>query len=303
MNKEHNFISAVVYVDNDSDETVKFFDTLNNLFKQLFLLYEIIVVNSQGSSYKGEKLKKWASDALEKPLTFVHLSSGQTHEQCMNAGLDIAIGDYVYEFDMAYMNYPYELIYQSYETSIQGNDIVTVCPKHEKPVSRLFYFLFNSHSGLNYKLRTDVFRLISRRALNRAHAMNENLIYRKAAYAACGLKSVELEFESVQEQSTKSGNPVELAVNSLILYTSFGYKFSLLFSLIMLFGTIAMGIYTVIIYAIGNPVNGWTTTMLALLAGLTGIFAILTMMLKYLDLIVKLIFEKQKYLVENIEKI
>ena len=160
----------------------------------------------------------------------------------MNAGLDITVGDYIYEFDAAIMSYPKEMIFQAYETAMQGSDIVTVCPKEEKGSSRLFYSLFNRHNGSAHNLRTDAFRLVSRRALNRVHAINENLPYRKAAYASCGLKSTELEFTSkTGKQATKADDPAELAIDSLILYTNFGYRFTLGFSLFMLLGTVAMG--------------------------------------------------------------
>ena len=131
--------------------------------------------------------------------------------------------------------------------------------------------------------------------------MNENLPYRKATYAACGLKMAELEFAG--KQAAKTSNRLDLAMDSLILYTNFGYKFSLGLALLMLFGTIAMLFYTAFIYIVGNPVNGWTTTMLALTAGLTGLFAIMTIMLKYMTWILKLIFQKQSYLIEGIEKL
>ena len=64
-----------------------------------------------------------------------------------------------------------------------------------------------------------------------------------------------------------------------------------------------MGVYALASYLIGHPISGWTTIMLALTAGLTGVFAVLTMVLKYLTLILKLIFQKQKYLVESVEKL
>ena len=303
MNKEHNFISAVVYLEDESPQTLDFLQALDASLDEHFLQYEIIAVCLKGKYGTSEALKEWGNKA-SKPLTMVNMSAGQPHEQCMNAGLDITIGDYVYEFDTAIMSYPKEIIYQAYELAMQGNDIVTVCPKKEKNSSRLFYSLFNRHSGSAYKLRTNAFTLVSRRALNRAHAMNENLPYRKATYASCGLKMAELEFTStIGKQDTKSENPMELALDSLILYTNFGYRFSLGFSLLMLFGTVAMLIYTVTTYLIGSPINGWTTTMLALTAGLTGLFAILTMVLKYLSLILKMLFQKQSYLVESIEKL
>lgn len=303
MNKEHNFISAVVYLEDESPQTLNFLRVLDASLEEHFLQYEIIAVCLMGKHGVSGALKEWA-EKVSKPLTMVKMSAGQPHEQCMNAGLDITIGDYVYEFDTAIMSYPKEIIYQAYELAMQGNDIVTVCPKKEKSSSKLFYSLFNRHSGSAYKLRTNAFTLVSRRTLNRAHAMNENLPYRKATYASCGLKMAELEFTStIGKQDTKSENPTELALDSLILYTNFGYRFSLGFSLLMLFGTVAMLIYTVAIYLIGSPINGWTTTMLALTAGLTGLFAILTMILKYLSLILKMLFQKQSYLVESIEKL
>lgn len=303
MSKEHNFISAVVYAEGRTDQTLEFLQTLESCLEEHFLQYEIIIVNALGKYDGSEKLKEWAKE-VHKPLTVINMSIGQPHEQCMNAGLDITIGDYIYEFDTVDMTYPKELIYQAYETAMEGNDIVTVCPKEEKATSRLFYSIFNRCSGSAFKLRTDAFRLVSRRALNRAHAMNENLPYRKATYAACGLKSAELNFTSKSGKPTrKSANSADFALDSLFLYTDFGYRFSLGFSILMLCGTLAAGMYTLLTYLFGHPINGWTTTMLALTAGLTGIFAILTMVLKYLSLLLKLIFQKQKYLVESIEKL
>lgn len=303
MNKEHNFVSAVVYLEDKIPQSLTFLQNLVSCLDEHFLQYEIITVNAGGDQPGTGSLREWAR-GIAKPLTMVNMSSGQPHEQCMNAGLDITIGDYIYEFDTAIMSYPMEMIYQAYELAMQGNDIVTACPKEEKSSSRLFYSLFNRHSGSAHNLRTDAFRLVSRRALNRVHAINENLPYRKVAYASCGLKSAELEFTSkTGKLATKADDPAGLAIDSLILYTDFGYRFSLGFSLLMLLGMVGMGIYTLVSYLTGHPISGWTTSMLALTAGLAGIFIILTIMLKYLSLILKLIFQKQSYLVESIEKL
>ncbi len=47
----------------------------------------------------------------------------------MNAGLDAAIGDYVYEFDSTQTPYPTELVFEAYRTALPGSDIVSVCPR------------------------------------------------------------------------------------------------------------------------------------------------------------------------------
>lgn len=298
-NKEQNFISAVVYVDRVNSQTIRFFSVLNELLGSHFKQYELIAVNSGEASHNNSELKDWAKK-INKPLTMIQMSLKQPHEQCMNAGLDIAIGDYVYEFDSTDMPYNPEIIWKAYETAMKGNDIVSVCPKQEHLSSSLFYLLFNTHSNAGYKLRTDAFRLVSRRAINRAHAISENLPYRKATYAACGLKIAELEFPG--KLPNKKNERFKLAIDSLALYTNFGYRFSLGLTLVMMGIAILELIYTLAIFFTGNPISGWTTTMFVLTIGFTGVFAVMAIVLKYLTLILTLNFRKQSYLIESIEK-
>lgn len=299
-NKEQNFVSAVVYVDKVDSNTLDFFETLNACLNQHFMQYELIAVNSAEASHENAALRDWAK-GIDKPLTMIQMSLRQPHEQCMNAGLDISIGDYVYEFDSTDMPYDAGLIWEAYQTAMKGNDIVSVCPTQEKISSRLFYRIFNAHSNAEYKLRTDSFRLVSRRAINRAHAISENLPYRKATYASCGLRMAELEFSG--KIPAKKNDRLGLAVDSLTLYTDFGYKFSIGLTLCMFALTVLEFIYTLAIWIAGNPISGWTTTMFVLTLGLAGLFAISALAMKYLTLIVKLNFRKQDYMIENVEKL
>jgi len=300
MNKEHNFISAVVCVRDDSEETLAFFKALYGCLDDHFNQFELVAVNVDSAANPADKLREWAG-ARDKPLTLLNMSLRQSHEQCMNAGLDISIGDYVYEFDSTETPYPQELIWDAYREALSGVDIVSACPKGERWSSRLFYRVFNAHSNAPYPLRTDIFRLVSRRAVNRVHSISENMPYRKAAYAACGLKMSVLEFDG--SRKTKPENRFSLAVDSLVLYTDFGYKFSVRLTFLMLFIALAELAYTVAVYLMGNPISGWTTTMFVLTLGLTGIFGLLAVIVKYLSLLLRLTFQKQGYLVESIEKL
>ena len=45
LNKEKNFISAVVYLYNNEKEVAGFLDTVNTLLKENFEKYEIVCVN------------------------------------------------------------------------------------------------------------------------------------------------------------------------------------------------------------------------------------------------------------------
>ena len=128
-NKEKNFISAVVYLHNDGAQAVRFFKALNAVLDQHFEQYELVAVDDACADDTIPTLRDWAK-ALEKPLTILHLSLHQGRETAMNAGLDAAIGDYVYEFESTQTPYPIELVFEAYRAAMAGSDIVSVCPVH-----------------------------------------------------------------------------------------------------------------------------------------------------------------------------
>ena len=302
MNKEQNFISAVVCMNEYNSETEKFFRNLFITMDEHFINYEVIVVNCSNIQEHESKLRNIKAQVnMQSPLTVINMSLKQSIEQCMNAGLDICIGDYIYEFDSPLADYNFNLVWEAYNETMKGNDIVNVCPSRENFVSKLFYRVFNTNSNALYNLRTNAFRIISRRALNRVHSFNSNVVYRKAVYASTGLKISELEFDG--EAHNQEQYRAALAVDSLVLYTNFGYSFSLKFAFIMMVITLAELFYTVAVWLIGSPVSGWTTTMFVLTLGLAGLFAVFAIVLKYLTLLVKLNVNRQAYLIESIEKV
>lgn len=187
-NKEKNFISAVVYLHNDGAQAVRFFKALNAVLDQHFEQYELVAVDDACADDTIPTLRDWAK-ALEKPLTILHLSLHQGRETAMNAGLDAAIGDYVYEFDSTQTPYPIELVFEAYRAAMAGSDIVSVCPRSTAGSSKMFYRVFNGNSHSAYKLRTDAFRLVSRRAINRVHASSETLPYRQSGLCGIRLKN------------------------------------------------------------------------------------------------------------------
>ena len=226
--KEKNFVSAVVYLHNDGARAVEFCRAAAAELEAHFAQYELVVVDDACTDDTVARLREWGREQAA-PLTILHMSIFHGLEDAMNAGLDAAIGDYVYEFDSTELCYPASLIFEAYRTALTGNDIVSVCPRSVRGGSKLFYSIFNAHSNSAYKLRTDAFRLVTRRAINRVHASSAHLPYRKAAYAASGLKMVDLEFDG--QLTVKSRGRFNLALDSLTLYTNFGFKASVTITL------------------------------------------------------------------------
>ena len=205
MLKDNNFISAVVYLHNDGARAMEFCRTVAAELDANFKQYELVVVDDACTDDTVKQLRTWGREQ-DAPLTILHMSIYHGLEDAMNAGLDAAIGDYVYEFDSTELCYAPTLIMQAYRAALDGNDIVSVCPRTVRGGSSLFYRVFNAHSRSAYRLRTDAFRLVTRRAINRVHASSTHLPYRKAAYAASGLRMVDLEFDGQLTVKQKAGS-------------------------------------------------------------------------------------------------
>lgn len=307
--KEKNFVSAVVYVHNRENTIKASLKQINDVLNEHFLKYEIICVNDASYDDSASVIKEFGEKYLDCPLSIVNMGFFQGVEMSMNAGVDLSIGDFVFEFDSDIIDFEPSLIMDIYYHSLKGYDIVSATADGKKRLSSsLFYKLFNKSAKTQYKLSTESFRILSRRAINRVHALSKTIPYRKALYANCGLKMDTVHYKPnnssrYDRSNNQSDTRLETALDSLMLFTNIGYRASMILTIIMILATVGIGIYTILVFALGHPVPGFTTTMLVLTGSFFGVFAILTIIIKYLSLLVNLIFKKQRYLVESIEKI
>ncbi len=309
MNKEKNFVSAVIYVHNAENRVADFVDTVVRVLDEHFEHAEIICVNDSSTDRSAERIRELQTGSSGISLTVVHMSYFHGVEMAMKAGTDLAIGDFVFEFDDTIPDFPPETIMEVYRKSLEGNDIVSASPDvKERLTSRLFYSAFERFSSLSYHFASERFRVLSRRVINRISSMSNMTLYRKAIYAHSGLKTENLRYRPVA--GVKEGRDREerkyrsrLATDSLILFTQVGYRFSMGMTFLMMLISMVMLAYTLITYFTSQPVEGWTTTVLFLSLSFLGLFGILTIMVKYLQLIVDMVFRRKHYSFESIEKI
>lgn len=306
LNKEKNFVSAVVYLYNDRDRVADFLRRLNGRLSENFFKYEIVCVNDCSTDGTAARVEKFCEENSVKSLTLIDTSFFQGVENRMTAGVDISIGDFVFEFDSCFADYDMSMIMDVYRKSLEGNDIVFAVPKGvSKTSSKLFYTLFNRFSNMRYKIKTQRFSLISRRGINRVKSMGARTVYRKAVYASCGLPVADFDYTPKTDGFDDTQRKVkrDLALNSLILFTDIGYKISASLSVLMALVLAFRAVYTVVIFLSRHPVAGWTTTMLVVSFGFFGIFLLFAFALKYLSLILSLVFSHRQYVIENIRKI
>lgn len=308
INKEKNFLSVVAYVHNNEAEITEFIEKINNILNDNFNKYEIIIVDDASTDNSVDLIKEAARKIKSCTLQIIHMSYYHGNELAMNAGVQLAIGDFVFEFDNVSMDYADKYIMDTYRRSLTGFDIVSVSPANMKSKgSQLFYKLYNKFSNNQYELKTESFRILSRRAINRIFSMSKTIPYRKALYANCGLKQDTLYYEAQGHYNDKDSQEkhyrYKMAVDALILFTDIGYKTAFILTMVMMAISILIAIYTAFIFIAEKPVSGWTSMMIFMAIGFTGIFAVAAIIIKYLDLLVSLVFKKKTSTIESIEKL
>ncbi len=304
MNKEKSMVSVILYLDDAPQESWAFLKKVCDEVESVFEHYEVVAVNDSRQATADYIRDQYRQSGMRAALTLVNLSVRQGVERAMNAGIDIAIGDYLYEFDNIHAGLPEGIVEQAFRRSTEGYDIVTAMPEgSELGTSRLFYRIFNRFSHSGGKVGTDGMHLLSRRAVNRLHAINSYIPYRKAAYAASGLKTAVVDYTPVTPFRSVVDDRVGKAMDALILYTDAAYRLSLFIAFFMLAVALIAGVYTLVIYLSMKPVAGWTTTMVLSSAGFSGTFLLFAIVIKYLSLLVDLIFHNQKYLVASVDKV
>lgn len=309
--REKKFISVVIYLHDAEKYLYDFLDTVIPVCEENFEQFEIVCVDDACQDQTIAVLKRYVKEHNVKTIVnIVHMSFFQGLESSMNCGRDIAIGDFVYEFDDVYVDYDAQVIRDAYDRLLAGKDIVAASRRGKMQfTSKVFYALYNKTNRGNGKIGPETFRIVSRRAINRIKSMGQYIPYRKAVYANCGLQADTVIYESRSPGVKKKNKEVStertaLALDSFIYFTNVLEKVSAVISVLFLGLTVGMGIYIVRdMFNSTKPAEGWLSTVGFLALGFFGVFMLLTIILKYLSVLLNLIFKQQRYLVADIEKV
>lgn len=305
-NKEKNFVSAVVYLYNEGNNIQSHLKGLEDTLNLNFEKYEIIVVNDGSTDNSAQVVRTYVSSQEGAKVTLMNMGYHQGLETAMDAGVDLAIGDFVFEMESADADYNWNVLMEVYQHSLEGYDIVNAKGKVGKKVTSgsLFYNIMNRYANLQYPLASGSFRIVSRRAINRIHSLATRIPYRKVAYSNCGLKCDTIIYDCIKTiKSKRYSNRLELATNSLVLFTDLAFRFSFWLTVLMSVFAIGMSIYSVSSLVINKMVAGWVIVMLFMSFALSGLLVVLCLVIRYLSSLVRLNFLKRDYVFESIDKL
>lgn len=305
MNKEDKFVSAVVYIHNEEKYIKRFIEIINDFLFSKFLRYEIICVDDASTDNSVSEVKNLVKSRGFSNVSLVSMDIFQGREAGMQAGVDLSIGDYVYEIEWVNMFEPDkygELLWETYVQACKGYDIVSYesdAPRHLK--NSVFYHLYNKFN-LNYTdLIPESFRLVTRRALNRVSSMDNAIVYRKALYANCGLQSCVIGSKVSAQKNRKMNikqDKSKLGMNVLLAYTSFVPNIAVIGIILNFFDVVVAFLFGIKTQFEINSVIWISLAIIGLVLS-----ALLMFCLKYLELILHLVLKKQRYIAGSVDKI
>jgi len=305
--KEKNYVSVVLYVHNNETIIEKAILSLDEMFNSNFSNFEFILVNDFSSDQSIERVKD-IKEQLNATVTVLNLSYFHGQELAMISGQKLAIGDYVFELDTLNIDYGLNELINLYNTSLKGFDIVALSPKKKSSIyNKLFYSLLEKSSKLKMRLYTETARIISRRAINRVGILNTSVNYRKATYHYSGLPTQNIFYEPIKESKYNElsfGSKFNLAYEIMIRYSHIASTISIGLSMFfMLFSVFMIGYVIASYIIVQNIASGWTTTMMFLTISFSGLFLVLSMILKYLDMLLRDKTINKSYVYDSIEQI
>ncbi len=309
VEKNKCFISTVVYVCNRSlSELEVFCDKVVRTLSENFENNEVIFVLDGHQTVDSDGI----NDILRKlhlniMAETVQMAYYQGIEAAMCAGDDLAIGDFIFEFDSIVVDYEEKLVLDVFNHAREGYDIVSAGDDTMSFASRMFYKLINHRN--NYELRHESFRVVSRRAINRIKILNNTIPYRKALYAASGLPTDYMKYtpkgksRKIKRNRKENSYRFNAGINYTIIFTKLIEKITMILSTIFLLVSIGTGVWAIYSYvAEENLAGGWVSLMGVISFGFFGIFLLITVMIKYMSLLLDINYKKSAYVVESVNK-
>ena len=304
--KEQAFISLVIYAYNNEKIIANSLDKLWNILYNKFEYFEIIVVNDASIDNTEKEIKDYANTKNLNKITLINLTRKHSLETAMLIGVDFAIGDFVIELDSPELHYNEDIIYKLYEKSCEGYDIVSLTIKSNNMFSNVFYSMFNIFSHVKIDINSQIAHILTRRALNSLLTFKSQIRYRKFLHVMIGYNKTSI-YTTVSKKIQTSytfNNKVKTAIEYLFAFTSLGTYIGIFITLSFLLLSVIIGIYALYQYIIyNNIVAGWTPIMLFLSLGFSGLFAVFTIVIQYLVIIMKEVRTLPKSIIKNIEKL
>jgi len=235
--------------------------------------YEIILVEDHSPDNSWEIIRELA--LANSHITGVSLSRNFGQQNALNAGLDIATGDYIITMDCDLQDEP-ENIPSLINKALEGYDIVFVSRKNRKDSllkkvgSKWFYKLLGYLTDTKQDSSIANFVLYSRNAIDALNSLGDYYRYYPLLNQWIGFNTIKLPLEHAKRLDNKKSSysikkRVKLAFSTIIAFSDKPLRIMLKAGIFIVLSVFVFAIVLVFKYLLtGNIVSGWLSVFLSL---------------------------------------
>lgn len=294
--KDPTFVSVVLRVAGLASEPAKTLRQVDEFLSGRFSAYEIILV----IDVTAEKFRDSIQSAIAQAhgaVVVLEMAYSQGTETAMLAGLDRAMGDFVFEIDDARCDYPIEILGSMYDVARSGNDIVAAVPKNLPVSTRFFYWLCNKISSIAPPLCYERVRVSSRRAVDALLRQPERVRHRQVLYRYTGYKYGQVEYRSDDKSILRPSGRLAFGID---IFWSFNDDVGARLARVLGVAFIAVSAVALVITLARTVADPWWVLLaVAGLFGFAGIFVLFTVTCEFLSLILGEVRNRPPYTLDR----
>lgn len=186
--KEQGYFSVVMYKDCDLQSFLQQLYDVAHAMSDFVENYEIIVILGERLDETSNGLLQEAKRTINGHVILVTLSQCQNKACGIMAGMDLSIGDYIYEIETHVNRDVCQYMHKMYNNLIEErNDMVFLRPHKKGILNGIVNKIFEQRGKASIVLGGNIMRLVTRRSLNRMEHQREEENTRNLMYQLCGL--------------------------------------------------------------------------------------------------------------------
>jgi glycosyltransferase involved in cell wall biosynthesis len=267
-------ISIIIPIFNEEGNIEVLYQRLNNVMKSMQQEYEYIFINDGSIDTSMEIILNLSKN--DERIKHIDFSKNFGHQIAVYAGLEHAAGDEIVIID-ADLQDPPELIQDLYNKMQEGYDVVYAQREFrqgesyfKKTSAKYFYRILKYLSDTDIPLDTGDFRIMSKRIRNIVINMPEYNKFLRGQIAWAGFKQTGIVYNRESRYDGKSGYPyskmIKFAFDGLTSFSNTPLKIATYTGFVVSMISFVVLIYTLYVkYFKGSAIQGWTSTMLAIL--------------------------------------
>ncbi len=270
---------------------------------------EIIYVNDGSSDQSRSLLDRLASQ--DNRVRAIHFSRNFGHEAAMIAGIDHARGDVIVCMDADLQNPP-SMLGDILKLHTEGYDVVTMVREDradggivKRITSGLFYRIINRMSDAKLQPNASDFFMVSRRVADvLRHDYRERTRFLRGLIQTVGFRATTLSYHAPKRAAGHSKYSIaklaSLAFTSIASFSKVPLKLGIYSGLLFSLLSLALIVYSVVMWIVDRPVGGYTT-LIIFLSAFAGIMLIVVGMIGYyIGFILDEVKGRPLYIVEQI---